>query len=618
MSEASWLQRNGFDRARLLFATRTALACCLAVVVAWAMGLEHPQWSGMSVWAASQTLRGQLLEKGFFRFAGTLIGTVVGVFLVLGMQLHPAIMVAGLAFWVGLCTWAGNLQRGLIAYGTVLAGYSASMVALLDTAHPDQVLHLGADRLATVLTGVLVATLAGYFFAGQGDAADLRARIRNLLADLLRHLAEPAGGGGALLSRMAALEESLDPHAAGSLRSRREVRACRAVLLAALPLLLRAEGAPPLPAPLAARLSDAAGARDRGDMADARRILENLPLDDCDDPGHLVQGLTGALRDWDAPEAADGATSTAPLVVLHRDWIGAREAALRAGGAMLLFGAIWLVTGWSLGPFMLLGLSVMISLFSTFENPARMMRYVGAGQALGVIAAILCHRLLWPLAQTELQQILMLVPFLMLAPILVAHRRTVLGATDYSMILLLMSQPHLPLQEGLSDILLRGVAILAAPLTAWVGYRLIYPVSLQRRRGHLVQMMLRDLAAIARDPQALARRPVWQARLYHRALRLVRISERLPGARDRALMQSLTILTLAHAVMRCHELVADPNTSAATRRAAQLVCRRLERIASSGDRTPRSLDRLARRLDGVDAQTLRRAASGLRQLPPIG
>jgi len=83
-------------------------------------------------------------------------------------------------------------------------------------------------------------------------------------------------------------------------------------------------------------------------------------------------------------------------------------------------------------------------------------------------------------------------------------------------------------------------------------------------------------------------------------------------------MQSLTILTLAHAAMRCHELVADPNTPAATRRAAQLVCRRLERIASNGDRASRSLDRLARRLDGVDAQTLRRAASGLRQLSPIG
>ncbi|MEG4642154.1 FUSC family protein [Paracoccus sp. APAP_BH8] len=360
---ADWLLRRGFDGGRLCFASRTALACCLAVLVAWAMGLEHPQWSGMSVWAAAQPLRGQLLEKAFFRFAGTLVGTGAGVLLVLGAPLHPGILVLGLALWVGLCTWAGNLQRGFIAYGTVLAGYSASMVALLDTAHPDRVLHLGADRLATVLTGVVVATLAGYFLAGQGGVADLRARIGGLLVDLLRHLAGTVPAEGrALLSRIAALEEGLDPHAAGSLRSRREVRASRAVLLAAMPLLLRAEGAAPVPVPLARRLADAA-------------------------------------------------------VALHRDWIGAREAGLRAGGAMLLFGLIWLATGWSLGPFMLLGLSVMISLFSTFENPAQMMRHVSAGQALGMVAAILCHWLLWPLARTELQQILMLVPLLMLAPL---------------------------------------------------------------------------------------------------------------------------------------------------------------------------------------------------------
>ncbi|MDF3853762.1 FUSC family protein [Paracoccus sp. P2] len=609
---ADWLLRRGFDGGRLCFASRTALACCLAVLVAWAMGLEHPQWSGMSVWAAAQPLRGQLLEKAFFRFAGTLVGTGAGVLLVLGAPLHPGILVLGLALWVGLCTWAGNLQRGFIAYGTVLAGYSASMVALLDTAHPDRVLHLGADRLATVLTGVVVATLAGYFLAGQGGVADLRARIGGLLVDLLRHLAGTAPAEGrALLSRIAALEEGLDPHAAGSLRSRREVRASRAVLLAAMPLLLRAEGAAPVPVPLARRLADAAGALDRGDAAAACRILATPEGDD--ELRRLVQGLAEALRGWDAHPVPPAAP---PPVALHRDWIGAREAGLRAGGAMLLFGMIWLATGWSLGPFMLLGLSVMISLFSTFENPAQMMRYVSAGQALGMVAAILCHWLLWPLARTELQQILMLVPLLMLAPLLAGHRRTMLAATDYSMILLLMSQPHLPLQEGLPDLLLKGLAVLAAPLTAWAGYRLVYPVSLQRRQRHLVQMMLRDLAAIAGNPDALARRRVWQARLYHRALRLVRLSERLAGARDRALAQSLAILTLAHAAMRCHALLAAPDTPDPTRRAAGLARRRLARIARDAGRAGPSLDRLAQRLDGAEAQAIRQAARGLRHVAP--
>src|SRR5690606_37905921 len=109
-----------------------------------------------------------------------------------------------------------------------------------DSAHPERVLHLGADRMATVLTGVVVATLVGYFFAPRANQADLHNRIRILLADLLRHLADPrpAGGEVLLLKRLAAIEESLESHAVGSLRSRREIRAIRSLLMAAMPLLL--------------------------------------------------------------------------------------------------------------------------------------------------------------------------------------------------------------------------------------------------------------------------------------------------------------------------------------------------------------------------------------------
>lgn len=148
-----WMTIRGFDFPRLKYGVRTAVACCVAMILAWALGLEHPQWAGMSVWAASQPLRGQLFEKGLFRVSGTVIGCVVGVLLVFAMQIHPALLIIGLALWIAACTWLGNLQRGYVAYGTVLAGYSASMVALLDTSHPDRVLQLGADRLGTVLTG---------------------------------------------------------------------------------------------------------------------------------------------------------------------------------------------------------------------------------------------------------------------------------------------------------------------------------------------------------------------------------------------------------------------------------------------------------------------------------
>ena len=70
-------------------------------------------------------------------------------------------LVLGLAVWLGLCAGVGNLQRSFVAYGTMLSGYSAAMVALLDFAHPDQVFALGWDRLFTALTGVFAAQVWG-------------------------------------------------------------------------------------------------------------------------------------------------------------------------------------------------------------------------------------------------------------------------------------------------------------------------------------------------------------------------------------------------------------------------------------------------------------------------
>ncbi|ATN36876.1 hypothetical protein ACO34A_24170 (plasmid) [Rhizobium sp. ACO-34A] len=59
----SALARYGFDLPRLAYAGRTALAACLAFTIAWLLGLEHPQWAGMTVWAASQPTRGSCLKK---------------------------------------------------------------------------------------------------------------------------------------------------------------------------------------------------------------------------------------------------------------------------------------------------------------------------------------------------------------------------------------------------------------------------------------------------------------------------------------------------------------------------------------------------------------------------
>ncbi|WP_434286852.1 FUSC family protein [Celeribacter sp. SCSIO 80788] len=616
----SWLTARGFDTVRMGFAFRTALAACAAFVLAWAIGLEHPQWSAMTVWAASQPTRGQLWEKSLFRLLGSVSGTVVGVLLVLAMQIHPALLVVGLALWVSACTWIGNLQRGFVAYGTVLAGYTAAMVSLLDAAHPDQVLHLGVDRLATVLTGVVVATIVGSIFAPAAASGELRERVRRLLSDMLDKAASATPTEAekrALLNELAAVEEGLDPHAAGSIRSRQTIRATRALLIAATPLLLWKHGPAQAPA-FRAGLAGASKALADQDIPAARAALTQAAATEGLSPrlSETLTAVEAALDDWHAQSHKRRSPSEiAPPVVLHRDWVGAREAGLRALGALLLFGGLWLVTGWSVGPFMLLGLSVMISLFSTFENPAQMMKSVFYGQILGVTGALALRWLAWPLAQNEMQMILLTLPFILIGPLFVGHRRTVTMSFDYNMVLMLMSQPHWPLTGSFGGSVAAGLAVIAAPIAAMAAYLTVYPANLKRRIDTVMQAMIHDLRALAADPNALQARAHWQARLYHRTLRLVRLSERSNRAHLAALDAGLAVLNLGHAAMWCHRIVADPAQSAVDHAAAREALRELAKMGSAPQQAYAALTRLSQR-PGPEAALFREAVEGLDTLGP--
>lgn len=630
----------GFDSARLRLHLRTALAACLAVLAAWALGLEHPQWAGMTVWAASQPLRGQLLEKSFFRTTGTVIGTAAGVGLVLlaGGQLFW--LVTGLALWIGLCAGLGNLQRSFASYGTMLAGYSAAMVALLDSGHPEHVFALGWDRLFTALTGVAAALLVGWLFTPRGAEIPGNTQVRQLCARLLRDLAAAAQGSAALspqelarrLSAMAVIEEGLDPHAAGSQRSRQAVRALRRLMNVQISTLMW--------------LRDSAGAALHPQLAMAqaqtvRQALEQAAhqLETQADPLAALPALAqarSASQGWGAaPELlahialalqAHGlAASDQPLpahqraralpVVLHSDWLGARRALLRAFAAMFAVGMVWVATGWSGGAYMLLGLSVMITVFSSFENPAFTMRYVTLGQAMGVVVALACQWLVWPFAHSQLQMVLGMLPFIFIGALLFSHRRTMLSGYDCCMVLLLALTPHYPYTVDYGHSLAMGLAIITGPLAGWLAYRFILPVTVQGRVQGLRAMMVRELQAMARAPMQPQDLRVWRARLYHRLLRLVRTAEKVGSEQVQdAADCGLAALRVGKATYLLHQLHADSQHSDSLARSLHHGLQRLAQLPASPTRAAQSLRAVAQRLDAAhatQAAQLRLAAQDL-------
>ena len=185
LAESPWtrgLQACGFQIPVLVFALRTALAGFVALAVAYALGLEHPHWAAMSVWASSQPMREHLLSRGMYRFSGSVVGVAYAVLLVLLAHDSLWVLAFGLAAWVALCAFLGNLQRGYLVYGCLLAGYSAAMVVLLHHGPADDIWAFAGDRMLTVLTGVLTALCIGWCFSPRRDTVVLITQSRLALA----------------------------------------------------------------------------------------------------------------------------------------------------------------------------------------------------------------------------------------------------------------------------------------------------------------------------------------------------------------------------------------------------------------------------------------------------
>ena len=614
MPLSRWLSGQGFDLERLRFSLRTALAACLALIVAWAIGLEHPQWSAMTVWAASQPVRELLVEKSLYRALGTLVGTAVGLLLLLATGDSLLWLVIGLALWVGLCAGIGNALHSMIAYATLLSGYSASMVALLGTASGMNTLALGADRLLTVLVGVIMALVVGLLLTPRASRSALEERGRRSTARVLHLLAQRLGpqprgtrlAPNELLSDIAILEAELEPSAAGSRRARHSARSQRAILAALTAALLwvrrREHGQRQAAAHEA--VAEAALAMDNAEPLPrvAAHLNRASQLAAAEDPalgevlGRLAATLTQRQQFRDTGRTDRDASRR--QVTRHRDWIHARHAMLRTTGVLLVIGLAWVATGWSAGAYVMLGTSVMVTLFSTFENPAWIMRRILAWQAVGALCAVALRWLAWPLASAEWQLIAMLLPLILVTVVPFSHRRTQNGSMDYVMILLLLSQPSLPLTGTFAHSLALALAVVAGPLLALIAFRLIFPTNARRRQRHLEGMMLHELETLASRGDS-QREALWQARLYHRVMRLVHWAHLQGEATHRVVDASLAALTLGETLEALRHYSQGQNQNQAdpgTRRRLEACLRRVARLRQAPLEAAAALERLARTL----------------------
>ena len=89
-----------------------------------------------------------VLAKSFYRICGTLVGLVVMLVLISLFSQQPELFIAATAIWVGICTAGAARNRNFRSYGFVLAGYTAALIGIPASQHPDGAFLSALTRVA--------------------------------------------------------------------------------------------------------------------------------------------------------------------------------------------------------------------------------------------------------------------------------------------------------------------------------------------------------------------------------------------------------------------------------------------------------------------------------------
>jgi uncharacterized membrane protein YccC len=467
------------ERQAWIFVFKCLLALYLAAWLSMLLQLQQPATAMITVAIVMHPQRGMVLAKSFYRALGTLAGSVFAVLLLAAFPQQCELLVLSLSLWVALCSGGAVFHRNFRAYGFVLAGYTAAVVALPAASDPYRVFDTAMLRVSEVMLGIVVAALvsdiiwpeslrailqrterehyedfmafARQSLLGRIPRAQLeKAHLRCVLAavqleDLRASVIFEDSQARARSSRMRLLNlrymaaatsfQSLH-HLINRLERNHHHRTAGALIQLYTPIgeTLASAGSA-APRPLSARL-DACEVKLQALAMQWRATLRQDPdlLLEFDSGAALLRRFTGELRDFAALEAAlretqgrlRGATDR---IAFKRpnDKAAALIAAARTFFTMLGLGAFWQATNWPSGTTAMLLATLFSGLLAMAGAPVAFTANTLAGFALGVVASyVSCFRLL-PGGDGFTMLVLGTLPLLMIGPYLTTRNATLPG-----------------------------------------------------------------------------------------------------------------------------------------------------------------------------------------------
>ncbi len=147
------------EGARWGFVLRAALAAFMALWLSMFLELGQPSTSMITTLVLIQPQSGAVLSKSFHRAMGTLAGGLAALLLFALFPQQQPLLLAGLCLWVSLCVAASARWRNSSSYGSVLAGYTACIIALPILNTPEHIFTFASLRIAEVFVGILCVAL---------------------------------------------------------------------------------------------------------------------------------------------------------------------------------------------------------------------------------------------------------------------------------------------------------------------------------------------------------------------------------------------------------------------------------------------------------------------------
>lgn len=542
--------KGALDRAigivtpRILYGLRMLASVALAMWVAFWLQLDNAFWAPLTAAIVCQPSIGASLRKGQFRIIGTSIGAIAIVLLTSTMPQGRIALFAGLFAWAGLAGFAATLLRNSTAYAASLAGYTAVIVfsdAVSTT--PNDVFMLAVTRATEISIGVLSAglvlaatdfgharrqlgnTIAEVIGASVGglldtlsmrvDTPTLRDRRRDLIGRVIALdplTDEVLGESAELRSRSRTLQSGLEG-LLGALASWRGIEAQFDVMSADR---ARIEGADLLPALASiAELDwcDAPSDARRRCIDTAKQILR-VPTRTASArliSDRVAEALLGLAR------GANGlALLRTPRQALPDrgkfhfyvpDLLPAVLNGLRVVVAMAVASIIWVETAWPGGQSLVTFSAVVTILFAPQAERAFS---VSLQFAFGVFTATVLAAIVKFAVLPQQQSFLALV--VVIGVVMIPAAAFAAGASHkfyfsaITFIFLALLAPSNEATFDLSSYLNGALGIVGGVVIAICFFRLIPPLSSQRRAGRLLGLTLRDLRRLAVGRRRYTRR----------------------------------------------------------------------------------------------------------------